>query len=64
MSDLEQKHLFRRAAALAKVDAALAQAKADFVFYCDRGNLPAVKDQLDRIDTLLERRFAFVHVEA
>jgi hypothetical protein len=53
-----------QAQVLAKLDAALARARADLIAYCDLGNLPAVKDRLERIDTLLDQRFALAQVRA
>ena len=49
---------------LANLDAALARARVELITYCDRGDLPAVKDRLERIDALLERRFALSSVRA
>jgi hypothetical protein len=46
---------------LAKLDTALAQARYALITYCDLGNLPAVKMTLERIDTLLDQRFALSH---
>jgi len=47
-----------QAQVLAKLDAVLAQTRHALKTYCDLGDLVAVKDTLERIDTLLDRRLA------